>query len=95
MKKCLLLVLSCLCLTGCEMGEPVEVSPTIQSVQIEYSDFKLAVDSKTKIVYIDNDIVVKTGEYSEKIYHIYTPYLSDTGRACRFVDGRMYEIIVE
>ena len=39
-------------LAGCEV-EPTEVSPTISTVQIEYSDFNLVVDSKTKIVYID------------------------------------------
>ena len=38
-------------LTGCEV-EPTE--STISTVQIEYSDFNLVVDSKTKIVYIDN-----------------------------------------
>ena len=79
-------------LTGCEY-EPAEVTPTIQSVQMEYSDFKLITDKKTGIVYIDNVIETYKGNNSGTHYfHVYTPYHSENGKLCRFVDGKVVEI---
>ena len=65
--------------------------PTIEAVQIEYSDFDLVVDEKTGIVYIDN--VFKTS-YNGIIHdnHIYTPYYSENGKLCKFDDNQLIEI---
>lgn len=72
-------------LSGCDTAynTPVENS-------IEYSDFNLIVDDKTKVVYIDNKIINSSGEY-----HIYTPYYSKNGKLCKYDDERMIEIIPE
>lgn len=65
--------------------------PTIEAVQMEYSDFDLVVDKKTGIVYIDN--VFKTS-YNSVIHdnHIYTPYYSENGKLCKFDDNQLIEI---
>lgn len=65
--------------------------PTIEAVQIEYSDFNLVVDKKTGIVYIDN--AFKTS-YNSVIHdnHIYTPYYSENGKLCKFDDNQLIEI---
>ena len=67
------------------------VEPTIEAVQIEYSDFNLVVDEKTGIVYIDN--AFKTS-YNSVIHdnHIYTPYYSENGKLCKFDDNQLIEI---
>lgn len=94
MKKAIcLFVISCLFLTGCE-GSDVEVTPTVNTVQMEYSDFNLVTDEKTGIVYIDNTI--RTGaddnfNFTDR-WHIYTPYYGKNGRLCKFVDGKVVEI---
>ena len=80
-----MLMLVVISLVGCDytQGESID-----QDVQIEYSDFDLVVDSKTKIVYIDNRTLNANG--SE--YHSYTPYYSKNGNLCRFVDGKIVEV---
>ena len=98
MKKAIcLLVISCLFLTGCEESD-VEVTPSVETVQMEYSDFTLVTDEKTGIVYIDNKI--RTGvdnddfhfSLNTQYWHIYTPYYGRNGKPCRFVDGKVVEI---
>ena len=78
-------------LAGCEV-EPENVSPTISTVQIEYSDFNLVVDSKTKIVYIDNIVKFHNPNASNQVSHVYTPYYSENGRLCKFDDGVVKEV---
>ena len=61
MKKALaLLVVSCLFLTGCEETN-IEVRPSVNTVQMEYSDFNLVTDEKTGVVYIDNVVTTWKG----------------------------------
>lgn len=80
----LILGVSVMLLTGCEDSEPSGIT----SVMIQYSDFELTVDSKTKIVYIDNH----THTYSGYENHIYTPYYSENGKLCKFDDGEIVEL---
>lgn len=83
-KKAVVLILLCSCLLmGCE---DVEVTNTVNTVQMEYSDFDLVTDSKTGIVYIDNFFYVEGGR------HIYTPYYGRNGKPCKFVDGKVVEV---
>ena len=65
--------------------------PTIEKVQMEYSNFDLIVDEKTGIVYIDN--IIQTS-YNGIIHdnHIYTPYYSKNGKLCKFNDNQLIEI---
>lgn len=86
-KKILFTAVLAILLTGCE--DP-EVTSGITSVQMEYSDFGLACDNKTGIVYIDNEIY--SGGKSANYYHIYTPYYSKNGRLCRFDDEKIVEV---
>jgi len=82
--------------TGCAVNEEgyVKAEPTVQSVQMEYSDFDLIVDRKTGIVYIDNVINTYKGESGfARTYHIYTPYYSERGLLCRFDDGKVVEVV--
>lgn len=90
-KVMILAMLACLALTGCEESD-IEVTPTVDTVQIEYSDFDLVVDEKTGIVYIDN--AIKTGEANgfHERWHIYTPYLGKSGNPCKFIDGKVVEL---
>ena len=89
-KKICMAILVCLLLTGCEETS-VEITPTVNTVQMEYSDFDLITDQKTGIVYIDNVIV--TFDDGWKHYnHIYTPYYGKNGKPCKFVDGKVVEI---
>ena len=84
-----LLLSSAFLLSGCDTAPyrtPVEDS-------IEYSDFNLVVDDKTKIVYIDN--AIDSGDKGLYTYHVYTPYYSENGYLCKFDDGKMIEIIPE
>ena len=90
MKKIIPFIVLLFLLTGCESPD-VEVSPTVDSVQMEYSDFDLVTDQKTGIVYIENEIIIP-GEYGSHYYQIYTPYYGKNGKPCRFVDGRVVEI---
>lgn len=90
MKKILLIILLALLLTGCEY-ESITVEPTINSVQMEYSDFELITDQKTGIVYIKNEIKIP-GEYGSHYYQIYTPYYGRSGKPCKFIDGRVVEV---
>lgn len=88
MKKAIcLLVISCLFLTGCEEPD-VEVTPSVETVQMEYSDFNLVTDSKTGIVYIDNEFDYEGGWPA----HVYTPYYGKNGNPCKFTDGKVVEI---
>lgn len=80
----LLLGVSVMVLTGCEDVEPSGIT----SVMVEYSDFKLTFDHKTKIIYIDNSI--DTGGALDS--HVYTPYYSENGKLCKFVDGNIVEL---
>ena len=81
-----------LLLTGCTSDDSyVQTSPSVTSVQLEYSDFDLIIDRKTNVVYIDN--IVKSYEKGfHKKYHIYTPYYGKNGKPCKFVDGKVVEI---
>lgn len=90
MKKAIcLLVISCLFLTGCEESD-VEVTPSVKTVQMEYSDFNLISDQKTGIVYIENEFKIP-GEYGSHYYKIYTPYYGKNGKPCKFIDGKVVE----
>ena len=80
----LLLGVSVMALTGCEDVEPSGIA----SVMVEYSDFDLTFDYKTKIVYIDNRIHTYSGYEN----HIYTPYYSENGKLCKFDDGEIVEL---
>jgi len=86
-KKLIIILLSCLMLTGCEDVEPTGV----QAVSREYSSFELIVDASTGIVYIDNTVCNYDGNFRDYT-HIYTPYYSRNGKLCRFVDGKVVEI---
>lgn len=89
-KKICMAILVCLLLIGCAETS-AEVTPTVNTVQMEYSDFDLITDQKTGIVYIDNVIV--TFDDGWKHYnHIYTPYYGKNGKPCKFVDGKVVEI---
>lgn len=91
MKQKIMLLLCAVCLlTGCEQQN---AEPTISTVQMEYSDFNLTVDQKTKIVYIDNKTKFHYQNGREQVSHIYTPYFSEHGNLCRFDDGEIKEII--
>lgn len=96
MKKIsLLLVIAIIFLTGCAEGEYVEnqTTPTIESVQIGYSDFDLAIDKKTNIVYIKNHVETYTEKSSwGHDYYIYTPYYSENGKLCKFNGEKIVEI---
>lgn len=89
-KKVIALVLACVMLTGCEEVE-VSTSPSLSSVDMEYSTFDLIQDEKTCIVYIDNVVRTYDGTFW-KSFHVYTPYYSKNGKICRYVDGRVVEI---
>lgn len=90
-KKIITLLLLCCMLTGCEEYDETNITPSLSSVNMEYSTFHLIQDEKTNIVYIDN--VIKTeSEFGWNYNHIYTPYYSKNGKLCRFVDGRVVEI---
>lgn len=86
-KVMILAMLACLALTGCEESG-IEVTPSVETVQMEYSDFNLVTDSKTGIVYIDNKFDYQGGLPA----HVYTPYYGKNGRPCKFIDGRVVEI---
>lgn len=83
--KLIIALLICLCLTGCN---DIEVTPSIESQSIEYSDFKLIVDKKTGVIYINNTFDYEGGSPG----HVYTPYYSKNGKLCRWVDGKVVEI---
>lgn len=82
--------IACLVLTGCEDVE-VTTTPSVSTVQMEYSDFDLITDQKTGIVYIENEIKIP-GEYGSHYYQIYTPYYGRNGKPCKFVDGKVVEV---
>jgi uncharacterized protein YcfL len=85
MKKIAVCMLLIILLAGCDN---IEAEPVAQDVQIEYSTFNLVIDSKTKIVYIDNKVQSDSGI----TYHIYTPYYSKNGNLCKHVDGKIKEV---
>lgn len=87
-----LLIFCMFFLSECELESDVIASPTIGSVDIEYSEFDLIVDRKTDIVYIDNTITTYDDDGWKKYSHVYTPYYSRNGKLCRFVDGKVEEI---
>ena len=80
-----MLMLVVISLVGCDYTQAESIE---QDVQIECSDFDLVIDSKTKIVYIDNEVISEGGF----TYHIYTSYYSKNGNLCRFVDGKITEV---
>lgn len=90
-KMIVLFVIACLALVGCEESGRA-VTPTVRTVQMEYSDFDLVIDEKTGIVYIDN--AIKTGEADgfNEWWHIYTPYYGKCGNPCKFIDGKVVEL---
>lgn len=90
-KALIILFLITAFLTGCE-GTSVEVTPTVNTVQMEYSDFDLITDQKTGIVYIDNVIVTFDKDGWRNYNHAYTPYFGKNGKPCRFVDGKVVEV---
>lgn len=79
-----LFTIVCLILTGCE----AEPTPSMVDVSMEYSDFNLVADSKTGVVYIDNEFDYEGGFPA----HVYTPYYGRNGKPCRFVDGKVVEV---
>lgn len=83
-----LLLLCASLLSGCDTAHNTSVENSI-----EYSDFNLIVDNKTKVVYIDNTI--DAGDNKLFTYHVYTPYYSENGYLCKFDNGKMIEIIPE
>ena len=91
-KKVVALILLCSCLLmGCE-DVNVDVTPTVNTVQMEYSDFDLITDQKTGIVYIDNMIVTFDKDGWRNYNHVYTPYYGRNGKPCKFVDGKVVEV---
>lgn len=90
-KKVVALILLCSCLLmGCE-DVNVDVTPTVNTVQMEYSDFDLITDQKTGIVYIDN-VIVTIEDGWKRYNHVYTPYYGKNGKPCKFVDGKVVEV---
>lgn len=80
-----IVIIFCCLLSGCDYEEGESLG---SSVQIEYSDFDLVIDSKTKIVYIDNEIY----NANASVFHVYTPYYSENGNLCRYEDGKLIEV---
>ena len=80
-----IVIIFCCLLSGCDYEEGESLG---SSVQIEYSDFDLVIDSKTKIVYIDNEVC----NSNANAYHVYTPYYSENGNLCRYEDGKFMEV---
>lgn len=92
MKKSIILILLCsYFLIGCE-DVNVDTTPTVNTVQMEYSDFDLITDQKTGIVYIDNVIVSFDDGWKHYDSHVYTPYYGKNGKPCKFVDGKVVEV---
>lgn len=83
-----LVIVIILLITGCE---EMQTESTLSTVGVEYSDFKLKADEKTGVIYVDNVIRPAQGQGFDYI-HIYTPYYSENGKLCRFVDGKVVEI---
>ena len=96
MKKVIIFVFLALLLTGCsefEYDGTIEpLAKSVDSVEREYSEFELAVDKVTNIVYIDNVVTWKDGDGWRRETHIYTPYYSKNGKLCKFDDERVVEI---
>lgn len=97
MKKVIIFaLLVVLLLTGCsefEYDGTIEpLTKSVDSVEREYSEFELAVDEVTNIVYIDNAVTWKDGDGWRREAHIYTPYYSKNGKLCKFDDGKVVEI---
>lgn len=93
-KVSLLLLIAIIFLTGCSEEEyQTQTTPTIKSVQMEYSDFDLAIDKKTNIVYIKNIVTTYKGESGwANDYYIYTPYYSENGKLCKFNGEKIVEV---
>lgn len=89
-KVLIILFLTAVLLTGCEETS-VDVTPTVNTVQMEYSDFELITDQKTGIVYIDN-VIVTIEDGWKRYNHVYTPYYGKNGKPCKFVDGKVVEV---
>lgn len=80
-----IVIMFCCLLSGCDYDKGESL---VSSVQVEYSDFDLVIDSKTKIVYIDNEVC----NANTNAYHVYTPYYSKNGNLCRYEDGKLMEV---
>lgn len=96
MKKVIIFALLVLLLTGCsEFEYDGTIEPLTKSIDVverEYSEFELAVDEVTNIVYIDTAVTWIDGDGWRRESHIYTPYYSKNGKLCKFDDGRVMEI---
>lgn len=80
MKKLIVMVICVLFLTGCTTSKNLEdVNESVES-----ATFNLVADRTTGIIYIKN----KT--YSR--FYVYTPYYSENGKLCKFVDNKIVEV---
>ena len=81
-------ILLIFCIQGCSVNDSSYVQPSFYTASLEMSDFKLIVDEKTGIVYIDNTFDYEGGPPA----HIYTPYYSNTGTLCRYINGEIVPV---
>lgn len=80
MKKLIVMVICVLFLTGCTTSENLEdVNKSVESMT-----FDLVSDPTTGIIYIKN--LTRAG------YFVYTPYYSENGKLCKFVDNKIVEV---
>ena len=67
---------------------------TIEEAEIVSGSNYLAYDQETKVVYYWFATKIWYGKsYSNNVY--FAPYISENGRFCRYVDGKIVEIIPE
>lgn len=79
MKKLIVIVLCMLFLTGCTSRNLEDVSKSVES-----TTFHLVSDRATNIIYIRN--------YTYNGCYVYTPYYSENGKLCKFVDNKIVEV---
>lgn len=84
MKKCVVLILLSVLLTGCDTVE-ADYSPYVATNLVK---FNLIEDPNTGILYIDNKFDYQGGHPG----HVYTPYYSENGKLCRLNDGKIVEV---
>lgn len=84
MKKCVVLILLSVLLTGCDTVESADYNPYSPYVSTHHVKFNLIEDPNTGILYIKND--TRCG------YPVYTPYYSENGKLCRLNDGKIVEV---
>lgn len=78
MKRLLALAICGLLLVGCSDID------TEEPIVVGTVSFTLMADNDTGIIYIEN--------YTNLGYCVYTPYYSENGKLCRYVDGQIVEV---